>query len=117
MHRDGVMTEAGSSNVFYFDSNGVIRTSSLSENILPGITRQILIDALIETSFIVKEGNCSIEDFDESPCIWLSSSTKGILPLVKLIGTDYKYQENYQGYIDIVELFNSARKLHLLTSK
>ena len=117
MHRNGLMTEAGASNVFYFDSNGVVRTSALSENILPGITRAILINALKETSYCVKEGNCSITDLSDSPCIWLTSSTKGILPLVNLIGTDYKLQKNYQGYLDVAELFNSAIQLHLEASE
>ena len=30
---------------------------------------------------------------------------------------DYKLQENYQGFLDVVELFNSAMQLHLATSK
>jgi D-alanine transaminase len=113
MHRDGFMTEAGASNVFYFDSSGSVRTSSLSENILPGITRQILIKALENTLYCVKEGSCAISDFHDAPCIWLTSSTKGMLPLKNLIGTDYKLEENYKGYLDVVELFNSAMKLHL----
>jgi D-alanine transaminase len=113
MHRDGFMTEAGASNVFYFDSSGSVRTSSLSENILPGITRQILIKALENTLYFVKEGSCAISDFHDAPCIWLTSSTKGMLPLKNLIGTDYKLEENYKGYLDVVELFNSAMKLHL----
>ena len=113
MHRDGFMTEAGASNVFYFDSSGVVRTSALSENILPGITRQILINALKDTPYFVKEGKCNIEDFNSSPCIWLTSSTKGLLPLSNLIGTDYKLQENYQGYLDILEFFKSAMQSHL----
>jgi len=117
MHKDGFMTEAGSSNVFYFDSNGAVRTSAISENILPGITRAILISALKETPYCVKEGNCSIADLNDSSCIFLTSSTKGILPLTNLIGTDYKLQENYQGYLDIVELFNSAMQLHLEVSE
>ena len=117
MHKDGFMTEAGSSNVFYFDSNGAVRTSAISENILPGITRAILISALKETPYCVKEGNCSIADLNDSSCIFLTSSTKGILPLTNLIGTDYKLQENYQGYLDIVELFNSAIQLHLEASE
>ena len=40
------MTEAGASNVFYLDGEGIVRTSALNENILPGITREILIKAL-----------------------------------------------------------------------
>ena len=51
MHKDGFMTEAGASNVFYFDSTGSVRTSSLSENILPGITREILIKALKDRNY------------------------------------------------------------------
>ena len=113
MHKDGFMTEAGASNVFYFDSAGSVRTSSLSENILPGITRSILIEALKDTPYSVKEGSCSIADFNDSPCIWLTSSTKGILPLTTLIGTEYKFEKNFHGYLDIAELFNSAMQSHL----
>ena len=113
MQRGGFMTEAGASNVFYFDSSGVVRTSALSENILPGITRQILINALEDTSYCVQEGKCDIEDFNTSPCIWLTSSTKGLLPLTNLIGTDYLLQENYEGYKEISEFFKSAMQSHL----
>ena len=117
MHKDGFMTEAGASNVFYFDSAGSVRTSSLSENILPGITRSILIEALKDTPYSVKEGSCSITDFNDSPCIWLTSSTKGILPLTTLIGTEYKFEKNFHGYLDIAELFNSAMQSHLSVSE
>ena len=117
MHRDGFMTEAGASNVFYFDSHGSVRTSSLSENILPGITREILITALQDTPYAVKEGSCAISDFNNSPCIWLTSSTKGMLPLINLNGTEYKLEENYQGYREVEELFNSAMRLHLEASE
>src|SRR5210317_1637079 len=117
MHRDGFMTEAGASNVFYFDSSGSVRTSSLSENILPGITRQILITALQDTPYSVKEGSCAISDFNNSPCIWLTSSTKGMLPLINLNGTEYKLEEHYQGYCEVEELFNSAMRLHLEASE
>ena len=117
MHKNGFMTEAGASNVFYFDSVGSVRTSSLTENILPGITRSILIEALKNTPYSVKEGSCSISDFNDSPCIWLTSSTKGILPLTTLIGTEYKFEENFHGYLDITELFNSAMQLHLSASE
>ena len=117
MHKNGFMTEAGASNVFYFDSAGSVRTSSLTENILPGITRSILIEALKNTPYSVKEGSCSISDFDDSPCILLTSSTKGILPLTTLIGTEYKFEENFHGYLDITELFNSAMQLRLSASE
>ena len=113
MHRDGFMTEAGASNVFYFDSSGTVRTSALTENILPGITRQILINALEGTAYNVHEGNCNIEDFNTSPCMWLTSSTKGLLQLTNLVGSKYELQEGYKGYLEVSEIFMSAMKSHL----
>ena len=113
MHKDGIMTEAGASNVFYFDSTGSVRTSSLSENILPGITREILIKALKDSPYCVKEGRCLISDFNNSPCIWLTSSTKGMLPLTTLIGTEYQLDESHSGYQEVVKLFNAAMQSHL----
>ena len=89
----------------------------MSENILPGITRAILINALKDTPYSVKEGCCAISDFNDSPCIWLTSSTKGLLPLTNLIGTEYQFEENFNGYKDVAKLFNSAMQSHLSASE
>jgi branched-subunit amino acid aminotransferase/4-amino-4-deoxychorismate lyase len=89
----------------------------LSENILPGITRAILIDALKDSPYSVLEGRCAISDFNHSPCIWLTSSTKGLLPLTNLIGSEYKLEKNYKPYQDVAELFNSAMQSHLAASE
>ena len=61
MHRNNYLTEAGASNVFYLNAEGIVRTSALNENILPGITREILINALADGPFKVEEGKCNIE--------------------------------------------------------
>ena len=58
-------------------------------------------------------GKCHVEDFNTSPCIWLTSSTKGLLPIKNLIGTDYVFQENYEGYLEISDFFKSAMQSHL----
>jgi len=71
---------------------------------------------LKDTPYCVKEGSCAISDFNDSPCMWLTSSTKGMLPLTNLIGTEYKLEENHEGYKDVTELFNSAMQLHLAAS-
>jgi len=113
MHRNNYLTEAGASNVFYLNAEGIVRTSALNENILPGITREILINALADGPFKVEEGKCNIEDFDSSPLIWLSSSTKGLLPLNKLIGTKYTYEESNDSFEEINKIFNAAVQSHL----
>lgn len=116
MHRNNYLTEAGASNVFYLNAEGIVRTSALNENILPGITREILINALADSPFKVEEGKCNIEDFDSSPLIWLSSSTKGLLPLNKLIGTKYTYEEFNDSFEEINKIFNAAVQSHLLAA-
>jgi len=116
MHKNNYLTEAGASNVFYLNAEGVVRTSALNENILPGITREILINALADGPFKVEEGKCNIRDFDSSPCIWLSSSTKGLLPLNKLIGTEYIYEEANERFEEINKIFNAAVQSHLLAA-
>ena len=42
MHRDNILTEAGASNLFFSVGNKIC-TPALSNNILPGITRSLLI--------------------------------------------------------------------------
>ena len=116
MHRNNYLTEAGASNVFYLNAEGIVRTSALNENILPGITREILINALADSPFKVEEGKCNIKDFDSSPCIWLSSSTKGLLPLNKVIGTKYIYEESNESFEEINKIFNAAVQSHLLAA-
>ena len=117
MHRNGILTEAGACNVFYLNQDGVVRTSALTENILPGITRDILLEALLDSSFETHEGLCSIEDFDRSPCIWLTSSTKGLLPLKTLLETNYNFDENNRDFIAINEAFNSSMQSQLEASE
>ena len=116
MHRNNYLTEAGASNVFYLNAEGIVRTSALNENILPGITREILINALADSPFKVEEGKCNIVDFDSSSCIWLSSSTKGLLPLNKLIGSKYIYEESNESFEEINKIFNAAVQSHLLAA-
>jgi D-alanine transaminase len=116
MHRNNYLTEAGASNVFYLNAEGIVRTSALNENILPGITREILINALADSPFKVEEGKCNIKDFDSSPCIWLSSSTKGLLLLNKVIGTKYIYEESNESFEEINKIFNAAVQSHLLAA-
>lgn len=117
MHRGGFLTEAGASNVFYLNDQGVVRTSALTENILPGITREILLEALAASEFRVEEGECDIKDFNASPAIWLTSSTKGLLPLTKIVGSNYSFQEKDQNYLGIKKIFTEAVETHLAAVK
>ena len=83
MHKNSVVTEGGASNVF-FATNDCVYTPSLSSNILPGITRELLINEIKKVGIRIEEGKFTIDDLLEAKSIWLTSSTKGLAQVVEV---------------------------------
>lgn len=83
MIKDNFVTEGSSSNVFIV-KNKVIRTPPESLNILGGITRQTIIELASINKLSCKEENISEEDLASADEIWVTSSTRGITPVVSL---------------------------------
>ena len=96
MHKDNIITEGGASNVFFTD-NDCVYTPSLSSNILPGITRDLLINKLKEAGIKVEEGKYSLDNLLKSKSIWLTSSTKGLALVTDII--DYDLQLDHENII------------------
>ena len=96
MHKDNIITEGGASNVFFTD-NDCVYTPSLSSNILPGITRDLLINKLKEADIKVEEGKYSLDNLLKSKSIWLTSSTKGLALVTDII--DYDFQLDHENFI------------------
>ena len=87
MHKNELITEGGASNVFFIN-NDCVYTPSLSSNILPGITRELLITKIKERGIRVEEGQYTIDDLINAKSIWLTSSTKGLAQVSEIL--DYK---------------------------
>ena len=87
MHRDGLLTEGGASNIFFVKEEKIF-TPQLSSNILPGITRAILIEIIKENNLPFEEGEFYIDDLKEASSIWFTSSTKGIAAVKRIIDLD-----------------------------
>ena len=81
--RDGNMTEGAASNTFIV-SNGVIKTPPKDQKLLPGITRDLIVELAKEHNMPIEEIAISEEEFLAADEIWLSSSTKEILPVTKI---------------------------------
>tara|TARA_R110000823_G_scaffold291009_4_gene409322 strand:- start:1850 stop:2707 length:858 start_codon:yes stop_codon:yes gene_type:complete len=82
----GELTEAAACNV-YVVKNGVVATPPLDHQLLPGITRYILLDVLRKDgSIAVEERNVSLAELRAADEVWLSSSSKGIAPVVQVDG-------------------------------
>jgi len=78
--RDGVITEGASSNVFIVKNNQVF-THPKNNLILPGITREISIRILQDLNIEVFENCFTEEEMMSADEIWITSSTREILPI------------------------------------
>lgn len=83
---DRQLTEASTSNV-YAVSQGEVVTPPLSDEVLPGITRRILLDILrTDGSIPVVERPVRLDELFSADEVWLTSSSKEIVPVVEVDG-------------------------------
>lgn len=82
---DGMITEASSCNVFIVQGNTIV-TPPLNNELLPGITRAIAIDAFKLAGLTVKEAWFSTDDLLNADEVWLSSSSKELAPVIAIDG-------------------------------
>ncbi|MBI5617714.1 MAG: aminotransferase class IV [Gammaproteobacteria bacterium] len=83
--RDGIVTEGAASNVFVVHG-GRIRTAAHSPHILPGITRDLIVELLAGTPDAVREDPIPAALLVEAEEIWITSSTKELLAVTTLDG-------------------------------
>jgi D-alanine transaminase len=83
--RDGYLTEGAASNVFIV-SGGVIKTPPHSHHILPGITRDAVVEALAGSSDAVHEVAVTRSELLTADEVWVTSSTRDLLPVVRIDG-------------------------------
>ena len=81
--RDGQVTEGAASNVFVC-RDGCIKTPPKSERLLPGITRDLVIELLQQAGLQCDEDAVSEQDLREADEIWITSSTQEIVPVISL---------------------------------
>ena len=83
LNRDGKITEGAASNVFIV-KNGKIITPAKDECLLPGITRDLILEIAADAGLDYSESDISFDDLQTADEIWLTSSTKEILPVTQL---------------------------------
>lgn len=85
LYENGYITEAAVSNVFCLKNNKII-TPPLTENILPGVTRKVILEIAKENSLDYEEIKIPIDYFLSAEEVWVTNSTKGVIPIVKIDG-------------------------------
>ncbi len=80
------LTECGACNA-YIVKNGVVATPPLDNQILPGITRQLVLKVLQDDGSVpLEERVITMDEVWDADEVWISSSSKEIAPVVKLDG-------------------------------
>jgi len=85
LFENGFITEGAVSNVFCCIDNKII-TPPLAENILPGVTRKVILELIQDTSLEYEETKIPVDSFLSAEEIWVTNSTKGIVPIIELDG-------------------------------
>lgn len=83
LHRDGIVTEGAASNVFIVKDD-VVYTPPKNNYVLPGITRDLVVEILKENKFDILEEPIKLNQLLNADEIWICSSTWEIVPVIKL---------------------------------
>lgn len=81
--RDGFATEGSASNLFIVKNKQLI-TPPKSHNLLPGVTRDLVLELAINEGINCIEREISEQQLFNADEIWLTSSTKEIMPVIEL---------------------------------
>lgn len=113
LNRDDFLAEGATSNLFFRKGERIF-TPDIKTGILEGITRNHLIDCLRSSGITVDEGFYKYDELKDADEAWLSSSVKGIRPMIcienkkfisyqsmdswtdRIIGSFEKYCKNYE---------------------
>ena len=85
LYRDGYITEGAASNVFIVAGDSV-RTPPKSNRLLPGITRDLVVELIGTSPYQCREVPVSKAELMQADEIWITSSSLGIAPVVRLDG-------------------------------
>lgn len=86
LHEDGYVTEAASANLWTVLPGDILVTRNLGHQILPGITRQAVLDQLRRDGLDVEERAVSLEELTSAQEIFTTSATGLVLPIIELDG-------------------------------
>jgi len=110
MLRDGFVTEGAASNIFIVN-NGVLQTPPKSNLLLPGVTRDLVVELCHGNGIPCVEGAISEMELRAADEVWVTSSTKEIIPVTRLDGEsvgDGKPGPLWQQLSDLYQSYKQA---------
>ena len=107
--RDGIATEGAASNIFTVNK-GILITPPKSHLLLPGITRDLILELARANNVACEERDITEEELREASEIWMTSSTKEIVPIVELDGKPVgngQYGPIWESMIEIYQAYKA----------
>ena len=108
LFRDGILTEGAASTIFVVH-NGQLLTPASGHSILPGITRELVLELTCNHVLQCQQTDITEREVREADELWLSSSTKEILPIVLLDGKPVGQGMPGPYYHQIIKLYDDFK--------
>jgi D-alanine transaminase len=105
--RDGMALE-GTHTSFFGVKGGVVRTAPLSNFILPGITREITIEAALRAGIEVVEKPIPADELASLDEMFITGTTTEVVPVVRLDGNPVGTGKPGETTLRIMELYRVA---------
>lgn len=82
----GLVTEGASSNAWIVDRGGALRTRPKGSDILPGVTRATLIDAIAGLGLSLEERAFTVEEARNAREAFITAASQTVMPVVEIDG-------------------------------
>jgi len=86
LNSDGNVTETSSANVFWVE-NGTLHTPPISDGVLPGVTRRLVIDLAPTLGQAVREESAAPDRLQQAEAVFVTSAATGIRAIGQMNGT------------------------------
>lgn len=83
--KDGFLLEGAASNVFVVQG-GEVRTPPLARDVLPGVTRALVLDLCVALDIVCREADVPAGSLDQATEVFVTNSVQEVLPLASVAG-------------------------------
>lgn len=107
--RDGFVLEGSATNVFVV-KDGHVLTAPTDHMILPGISRDVVVQLLNENNIPLKETAATEAQLNAADEVWITSSTKECMPVTTLNGKPVGNGQPGELWKKVYDLFQLAKQ-------
>ncbi|GAB6044381.1 hypothetical protein JCM17961_50710 [Endothiovibrio diazotrophicus] len=108
--RDGKVTEGAATN-FFLVKDGVVITPPKSNHLLPGITRDLVLELVRAEGVANEEREVAEAELATADELWITSSIKEIAPITSLNGTPVGDGKPGPIYYRMIEVYQQYKAL------